>query len=211
MRKDVPVFRSISVTSSRLTLPALLVGAALALSGCAEAVVGAGASAATAAAQERGLQTAVGDSRIQTELNHGWLQYDKELFPALGSSVYEGRVLLTGIVRSEKERADIIAMAWKINGVREVINELIVDPSGRSGTFARDSWISAQLKSKLLFDKEVSSINYQVETVRHTIYLMGVAQNKAELDRVINYARNIEYVDRVVNHVLLKDDPRRGT
>lgn len=186
-----------------------MLGACLALAGCAEAVVGAGASAGIGAAQERGLQTAIGDSRIQTELNHGWLQYDRELFPSLSSSVYEGRVLIMGIVRSEKERADIVARAWQINGVREVINELIVEPSGRSGTFARDTWISAQLKSKLLFDKEVSSINYQIETVRHTIYLMGVAQNKAELDRVINHARNIEFVERVVNHVLLKDDPRR--
>jgi osmotically-inducible protein OsmY len=96
-----------------------------------------------------------------------------------------------------------------VRGVREVINEVIIDPSGSTGTFARDTWISAQLKSKILFDKEIDSINYQIETVRHVVYLMGVAQNKKELDRVINYARNLKYVERVVNHVILKTDPRR--
>jgi osmotically-inducible protein OsmY len=65
------------------------------------------------------------------------------------------------------------------------------------------------LRTKLLFDRDVLAINYSVETVRHTVYLFGIAQDKQELDRVINYARNTEYVSRVVNHVLLKSDPRR--
>lgn len=187
----------------------LALAALVTLSGCGGVVIGAGASAATAAAQERGLEAALVDTRIQTELNHSWLQYDKELFPSLASSVYERRVLLTGVVPNQKVRDDIIALAWKVTGVREVINEIVIDASGSSGTFARDSWISAQVKSKVLFDKKIISINYQLETVRHVVYLMGVAQDKAELDRVINYARNVEYVERVVNHVLLKNDPRR--
>ncbi len=193
-----------------LALIPLALAALVTLSGCGGVVVGAGASAATASAQERGLETALIDTRIQTEINHGWLQYDKEIFVSLATSVYEGRVLLTGLVRSEKIRGDIVALAWKVRGVREVINEIIIDPTGTTGTFTRDSWISAQVKSKVLFDKEIESINYQIETVRHAVYLMGVAQNKAELDRVINYARNVEYVEKVVNHVLLKNDPRRN-
>lgn len=181
----------------------------LALSGCGGIVVGAGAGAATAGLQERGLDGAIVDSRIQAEINHGWLEYDKSLFPHLGSSVYEGRVLLTGVVKTEEQRAEIVRQAWSVRGVREVINEIIVDPKGESGTLARDTWISTQLRGKILVDRDVVGVNYAVETVRHTVYLFGVAQDKKELDKVINYARNIEYVERVINHVLLKDDPRR--
>jgi hypothetical protein len=36
-----------------------------------------------------------------------------------------------------------------------------------------------------------------------------VEQNQAELDKVLDIARNVRYVRRVVSHVLLKDDPRR--
>lgn len=196
-------------TPPRGTLVALVVTAALSLGGCAGAVVGAGATAGTAAVQERGLDGAIVDARIQATLNNGWLEYDKSLFPHLASSVYEGRVLLTGVVKTEDQRAEIVRQAHVIRGVREVINEILVDPSGTTGTFARDSWISTQLRTKLLFDRDVLAINYSVETVRHTVYLFGVAQDKQELDRVINYARNTEYVSRVVNHVLLKSDPRR--
>ena len=66
-----------------------------------------------------------------------------------------------------------------------------------------------QLKAKLLIDKDVSAVNYSVDAVRGIVYLMGIAQSQDELDRVIGYARNIRYVQKVVNHVLLKDDPRR--
>jgi osmotically-inducible protein OsmY len=194
---------------TRGMIAALMIAAAFSLGGCAGAVIGAGATAGTAAVQERGLDGAIVDSRIQATLNNGWLEYDKNLFPHLASSVYEGRVLLTGVVKTEDQRAEIVRQAWAIRGVREVINELLVDPGGTTGTFARDSWISTQLRTKLLFDRDVLAINYSVETVRHTVYLFGVAQDKQELDRVINYARNIEYVSRVVNHVLLKSDPRR--
>ncbi len=72
-----------------------------------------------------------------------------------------------------------------------------------------DGGVHAQLKTKFLFDKAVTAINYSVDTVNYTVYLFGIAQDKSELDRVINHARNVKFVRRVVNHVLLKSDPRR--
>ena len=58
-------------------------------------------------------------------------------------------------------------------------------------------------------DGDVLSINYSVETVNGTVYLIGIAQDEAELVRVIEHARGIEDVKRVVSHVVLKDDRRR--
>lgn len=187
----------------------VLLAAMLALGGCIEAAVGVGAGAGVGAAQERGLEQAAIDTRITTQINYNWLQYDNELFLALGIAVYEGRVLITGVVKSEEIRAQAIKFAWQVKGVKEVIDEIIVDPSGETGTFARDTWISTQLKSKVLVDTKIIGINYFIETVRHVVYLFGVAQSREELDRVVDYARNIPRVERVVNHVLLKDDPRR--
>jgi hypothetical protein len=48
-------------------------------------------------------------------------------------------------------------------------------------------------------------VNYNVDCVGGTIYLMGVAQNKAELQRVIDHARDIPYVRQVVSYVRIKD------
>jgi osmotically-inducible protein OsmY len=90
--------------------------------------------------------------------------------------------------------------------VREVIDEIKVGEGGGIGTYARDVLIANELRAKLLFDRNIQSINYSIETVGGVVYLMGIAQNQAELDRVTGYARNISYVQRVVSYVRLKSE-----
>ena len=73
--------------------------------------------------------------------------------------------------------------------------------------FAQDAWITTQLKSKLTFDREIMAINYVLETVRGTVYLIGIAQNQAELDRVIAHIGAVKHVTNVISHVRLKKKP----
>ena len=195
----------LAVLSLAFLLPAL---SACTTTGLA---VGAGAGAAVAASQERGITGTLTDTRIRAAINILWLKKNVDMYQGLGLAVHERRVLVTGVVRSEERRADAVRLAWLATGVKEVINEIAVDSTGRTKDFARDTWITAQLKTKFLFDKAVTAINYSVDTVNYTVYLFGVAQDKAELERVINHARNVKFVRRVVNHVLLKSDPRRKT
>ncbi|HSR54596.1 MAG TPA: BON domain-containing protein [Alphaproteobacteria bacterium] len=172
-------------------------------------LVGAGASGAVAASEERGLGGALRDSRIKAELNFELLEEDRILFKGLSTSVYEGRVLLTGIAKSAAKRDAAVRIAWQTPGVKEVINEIIIDPSGASGSFSRDTWISTKLRTNLMFDFDIDAINYSIDTLRGTVHLLGVAQNQEELEKVLDHARNLAYVKKVVNHVILKTDPRR--
>jgi osmotically-inducible protein OsmY len=115
-------------------------------------------------------------------------------------------VLVSGVVPTQEMRLEAIRVAWMPDGVKEVINEVRVEgESGGVDTFAVDTWISTELKAKLIFDAEVSSINYSIETVHGVVYLMGVAQSPVELNRVIEHARNIAYVERVVSYVRLNE------
>ncbi|MFN4283590.1 MAG: BON domain-containing protein [Alphaproteobacteria bacterium] len=195
-----------------IALSAALAGLLLSSAACTPVgvAVGAGATGAVTASQERGFQGGVADTQIRTAINYMWLDYSATMYRQLNLQIWEGRVLLTGVVGSEEWRAQAVKLAWQAKGVKEVIDETVVDKSGNTGTFARDQWITAQLKSKLLFDKNIFSVNYSFETVRGVIYMIGVAQDQSELEAVLNHARNIEYVQRVVNHVLLKTDPRRA-
>jgi osmotically-inducible protein OsmY len=190
--------------------PGLCLLAGLALTGCLEAAVGAGAAVGTTAMQERGVKGAATDTAIRAEINHHWLNQDHRLFIDLNLQVYEGRALVSGVVKDAQIRADAIQLAWKAKGVREVINEIEVLPEGTGVVdYARDTAISTELKGRLLFAKEINSVNYSIEVVNGSVYLLGVAQSPAELDRVLNVARNIGNVKRVVTHILMKDDPRR--
>lgn len=181
-----------------------LLAAALGLAGCASAVVGAGAVTGVAMVQERGLEQAARDTRIEAEILAEWLRENDALVPRVGTEVHEGRVLLTGIVPTEQMRADAVRLSWKVAGVRDVLNEIQVIDSSGVVDLARDTWITTQLKSKLTFDKEVLSINYAVETVNGVVYLIGIAQSRAELDRAIDHARALKYVRNVISHVRVK-------
>ncbi len=183
--------------------------AAAALTGCVGAAVGAGAAAATAAAEERGLKGAAIDLRIRAEINGLWLDRDIDMYRAAAIMVHERRVLLTGTVATAKARGEAVRLAWRARGVREVINEIGVGKATAISTDAHDGWITTRLKSRLAFDDRVQAINYSIETSSGVVYLMGIAQNKAEIRRVRNHARGISYVRRIVSYVRLKDDPRR--
>jgi len=198
-------------TQTFFRAPALLVAAALALSACTAtgAAVGAGATAGVAASQERGIKGAVGDARIRIEINDLWLDAGLDLYNSVSLQIYEGRVLLAGQVPTQEMADKAVRLAWQPDDVREVINEIQVKSGGGVEAFARDALINARLDSELLFTEGVSSINYSTRAIAGTVYLLGVAQSEAELDRVFRIARNIPDVKGVVSHVLLIDDPRR--
>jgi osmotically-inducible protein OsmY len=203
------------IRSPRLCVASLclLAFAAAPLAGCSPAgvAVGAGAGAGVAAAQERGFKGAMNDTRIRLDINHLWFQESTTLYSKVNLQVQEGRVLLTGNVPDPQTRLNAVRLAWQVNGVREVINEIEVNDTSSIMDAARDEWIATKVKTKLLVDREIDAINYSIETVNQTVYLMGVAQDQAELDRVIAHVKDTAYVRRVVDYVRLKDDPERAS
>ena len=188
-----------------LALAAVLMGGAL--SGCTPAgvAVGAAASAGVVAAQERPVSAAIDDVATEVEINALYLEHSTTLFIDVSVDSVEGRVLLTGKVEKPDTRIDAARLAWQAGGVLEVMNEIEVTDQSGLLDYSRDVWISTQLRSELLLDKHVRSINYSVETVNGVVYLMGVAQHQSELERVVGHARDIAYVRRIVSYVRLKD------
>lgn len=206
-----PMMQYSKYDKRRFQLPAALCAAMLLLTACTAtgAVVGAGATAGVAASEERGIKGAVRDTGIRIEINDLWINEDLDLLKLISLQVYEGRVLLAGHVPSQKMADTATRLAWQPSNVREVINEIQVKPDTGIGDFARDALINARLDSGLLFTDGVSSINYSTRSIAGIVYLLGIAQDQAELDRVFQITRNIPDVKGVVSHVLLIDDPRR--
>ncbi len=189
----------------RLSFPAvvLLLGSGALLSGCAAVAIGAGGAAGVAAVQEGGFSRAYNDTVIQTQINELWFRYDANMFSKLDMTVNKGRVLITGVVQNPEHRVEAVRLAWQPKGVEQVINEIRVAQSEGIKGFARDAWISARLRTAITFSKSIQSINYTIDTVQGTVYLMGVAQGQRELDEVVQTARRIPDVQRVVSYVKL--------
>jgi len=180
------------------------------LSGCVPVVVGGAAVGATVVAQDRPVSEALSDSKIHASIDKRLLEFNTDIFQRVDISVAEGKVLLTGLVPEPQHRLDAARIAWQPDGVKEVINEIEVKDKSTLSDATRDTWITTKLRSKILFDKKISSVNYTIDTVNQRVYLIGIAQSQAELDRVVAYARDIDYVRGVVPYVRVKE-PKAGT
>jgi osmotically-inducible protein OsmY len=183
--------------------------AALALSSCAPAglAVGAAAGVGVAAAQEGGVSGAVSDIAIKTKISDRWFKYNLETFAKLNLTVDQGRVLITGVVQNPDMRVEAVRLAWQVEGVKQVINEIRVANSDGFPGYVRDEWITTRLRTAITFDKDVRSVNYSIDTVQGTIYLMGAAYSQMELNRVIEIARTIPNVKQVISYVKQAGEP----
>lgn len=205
-----------SIRRSRRHWGALLAAASsatFALASCSTPalIASGGATAGVAVSQERGAVGAIDDNAIAAEIDQRWLAYDWHIFRDVSTSVSEGRVMLTGKVAKKEDEEAAVKLAREVPGVRDVYDEIAVMQAGGVADYARDAWISTQLRTDMTFDDKIRAINYNVVTVDGVIYLLGIAQDQDEINRIIRYARNLHYVRGVVTHIVLKDDPSRHT
>jgi osmotically-inducible protein OsmY len=190
-------------------LLSLALAGVLGLSGCAPVLIGGAATAGVAVAQERTVGDAIDDTIISARVKDRLLQQSGNLFLRVSTEVLEGRVLLTGSVPNPQDRVEAVRIAWTVPGVREVLNEIQVAERGGIAQSLADARTTGTLRYQLMSDRNIVDINYSIDTVNGIVYLMGIAQNQAELDRVVGYARNLNGVRQVISHVVLRNDPRR--
>jgi osmotically-inducible protein OsmY len=198
--RSVPQFRTVFCLVSAILLPAALGGCPLAIVGG----IGAAGGAGYAANQERGAGGTFNDFKIKTDIQSAWLQANPNLQKDFNVTVYEGRVLLTGNAPTPELKAQAQQVATTVKGVRVVYNEIeVASPESVWGS-AKDSWISSEVRSKLVFNSQIKSDNYVVETVDRSVYLIGSARSQSELDAATNTARYVPGVKRVVSYIQIR-------
>ncbi len=197
-------------TRRTLSVPTaiLLLLSSIGLSGCANAVIGVGTAAVAASTTEKGLSTSVADTQIHAKLTDQFIQNDFTLVTAVNITVNDGAVLLTGKIKNPEEKILATKLAWKVRGVREVVNELQITDSSSIKDIAKDLAASATLRGKLISDKDVSSLNFSIDVVNGTVYLSGIAADLNEMNRVVEHAREVRFTKQVVNYIILQTDKR---
>ena len=178
------------------------------LGGCAGALVVGGLAAAGgggyAAAQERGVGGAVGDLALQSDVQKAFVDAGPGLQEGITTTVYQGRVLLTGRVTTPDMKARAVQVAGRVAGVKTLYDEVEVAPPGSTWDGAKDAWITARLRSEMMLDPDVRSGNFTIDTSNGSVYLIGSARTQAELELASRIARYIPGVKRVVSYVELR-------
>lgn len=194
---------------SRLAFLALLpIALSLALGGCAGALVVGGLAAAGgagyAAGQERGVNGAASDFAIKTDIEKGLIAADPQLQARITTSVYGGRVLLTGRVPTDQMKATAEQIVRQTHDVRTLYDEVEVASAESAWDDAKDAWITTRVRSEMVLDPNVKSVNYTIDTANGSVYLIGSARTQGELDRATQIARYVPGVRRVVSYVELR-------
>ena len=169
------------------------------LSGCAQVVTGTAVKVATVSQEDRSIGEFVDDAIIKTVIKNTYFDQSENLFFNIDVEVSQGRVLLTGTVENIDLKIEATRIAWGVNGVKTVINEIQISNSDSILNFADDLIISTKILGKLMLDEEINSLNYNIETVNRLVYIIGIAQTKKERDLVLSIARDVYGVEEVVD------------
>ena len=197
---------------AKLSLAALLMIAALpALQGCVEAaLLGTAAAASVMSAHDRrstGTQT--DDETMEWKSNnHVPAQYKEKSHANF--TAFNRRILITGEVPNEEAKSIIESEIRKIEGVREVYNELGIGPATPLSSRSNDSFITSKVKARLVDSNQISANHIKVLSERGIVYLMGIV-NEREAKVAIAVARTTAGVVKVVNvlEVVGEDETRR--
>lgn len=186
-------------------LLAIVILLPLALGGCAGVLVvgglGAAAGGGYAAAQERGVNGTIDDISLKNDVDRALLQTNPPVQEAVNTTVYDGRVLLTGRLASPEMRATAERAARATPGLRALYDEIEVASSDGLWDGAKDAWIATRVRSELILDPDVRSGNYTIQSENGSVYLIGSARSQFELDRAAQVARYVPGVKRVVSYV----------
>jgi osmotically-inducible protein OsmY len=156
----------------------------------------------------RTVGTQIDDSIMQKNLTGKIVIKDKKYLISVKSKVLDGRIFLTGKVDNPEEKLQLTKMAWEIKGARSVRNDIKIKEEFNFQRSAKDILITSQLRTALIFNKNIKATNYQIDTYKKKIYVYGIALTSEEKDLVISEAKEILDVDDVIASIILVEDLR---
>ena len=128
-----------------------------------QGVFGTGVSVAL---DPRSVGTQIDDNIMQKNLTARLLVKDKKYLLSINTKVLDGRIFITGTVDNPEEKLQITKSAWETKGVRSVKNDIIIKKEFNFQQSAKDLLITSQLRTALIFNKNIKSTNYNIDTYK---------------------------------------------
>ena len=179
------------------------------LSSCAgtgsRGVFGTGVSIAL---DPRSLGTQIDDSIMQKNIAARLIMMNKNYILSINTKVLDGRIFLTGKVDDPEEKLQITKTAWETEGVRSVRNDIKIRDKFNFKQAAKGLLITSQLKTAMILSKNIKATNYNIDTYKKKIFIYGIALNDEERQEVIDEAKSILDVEKVIASIFLVEDLR---
>ncbi|MDR2724306.1 MAG: BON domain-containing protein [Holosporaceae bacterium] len=155
----------------------------------------------TAVRNRKGATGSVSDTWLRAKINKVLFDEDRDLFDMVELSIKHGTVIVIGYVKDDSQRDKIMQIVRNIDEVEEAYDEIQVQKFPCASDFVNDLSITSRIKSSLIFDGNISSLNYDITTVKGIVYICGTAKTKYERDVLLNHARSTSGVKKVISYV----------
>ena len=157
----------------------------------------------------RTLGTQIDDSIMQKNLLARLVLTEKKYLIKISIKVLDGRIFLGGTVDEPEEKLKITKMAWETKGARSVKNNIAIKQKFSFINTAKDALITSQLRVALVFNKNVKSANFNIDTINQKTYVFGIAHDKNEKKEIIQEAKQIADLKELVTSILMVSDLSR--
>ena len=136
------------------------------------------------------------------------LAMNKNYLLDVKTKVLDGRIIITGKVDTPEEKLKITKLAWETKGARSVKNDLKIKEEFNFQQSAKDVLITSQLRSAMIFNKQIKAVNYNIDTYKKVIYVYGIAHSEEEKKEIFKEAKSILDVKDVILSIFLVNDLR---
>lgn len=188
----------------RTTAVLLALSASALSSGCVAVTGAAAVAGGMVAVQDRTIGRSLDDAAASNTVKARLMALDNAAYMRVDVEMAQGQLLLSGTTPTAEHKAMAERIAWSVAGIDEVANEITV---GRNPGVLRsglDNFITAQVRTKILADAQIKGVNYNIETQKGVVYLMGLARSEEELQRAAESASMVRGVERVVSYVIVR-------
>ena len=157
----------------------------------------------------RTLGTQIDDSIMQKNLIARLALTEKKYLVSISVKVLDGRIFVGGKVEEPEEKLIITKMAWETKGARSVKNYIAIKQRISLKNSAIDVLITSQLRTALILNKNVKAANFNIDTINKKTYVFGIAHTADEKAEIIQEAKQIVDLEKLVTSILLISDLSR--
>ena len=150
--------------------------------------------------------TEIDDSIITTKVKSKLLADQDIKGFDLKVETHKGDVLLSGFVDNQAQIDHAIMITRSVEGVKNVDNKVSLKSNAATtmGVKVDDSIVTSKVKSSLLADTDIKSLDIAVVTNNGEVQLSCFVNNQTQIDHAIDIARRTEGVHNVINELRVK-------
>lgn len=172
--------------------------------GCTPMVVGGGAAGGyKVATDERTAGQIMDDSTITGNVKTEMIKAKDVKARNVDVDTIDGVVFLSGMVDSRQEAKRAAEIAKSMSGVKKVKNDLQVG-SRSVGEVFDDKVLGSKIKTKLIREPGIRSLNVDVDVYLGVVVLIGTADNRDQKNKVLGIAKSIPGTKKVIDNIIVK-------